>query len=582
MNARALPVDGQRVQRGYGDFGQVVDKAVRAGGQLAKGIEDAEKQANAIAVTDAETGYQADITAALQGDTKNAGNFGSAAGIAAEDAFNDDAPTGFLFTKGLTAAERSTKTLDWLEKRREERAKALANDEQKRLFEVRTGGMYQDARRKVEGHVTGQRLEAAEASVAARKAAALNAVAKDPLAEDIGRLEAGPEGAIRQFALSPEDAEAKVRKWRGDVADTRITALLTDRKWHDAEKVLEASAENLAPATVDRFKEQIARVRDAAESDRYAALAVSTSTDPATGFVDAAQAARKRENAPEYLRDEVGKRIDHKLNQAEENKKQVIAEHAAPVWEQLFQEKTLSGVDPRVVGWLQKYAKDEWKALESWERSYTRDQRAAAAAARAGRPRAGAEKDTDDQREALVELRADIVENPDKYAAMTPQQFTTTWGPRLSAKGYATGGALFAGTKDNDRQGATDVSRFVTGAKTAIKGKKAQAEFSAAIGDRVRAFKAEKKRDPTPDELEAMRISATTEVGAKTLDLPLVGPVTVGGTPAYKAEAEAKKKGKTPPKPGKVWVVGPKGKRGQAPEAGLDDWLKQNPSWKRE
>lgn len=575
MNARALPVDGQRVQRGYGDFGQVVDKAVRAGGQLAKGIEDAEKQANAIAVTDAETGYQADITAALQGDTKNAGNFGSAAGIAAEDAFNDDAPTGFLFTKGLTAAERSTKTLDWLEKRREERAKALANDEQKRLFEVRTGGMYQDARRKVEGHVTGQRLEAAEASVAARKAAALNAVAKDPLAEDIGRLEAGPEGAIRQFALSPEDAEAKVRKWRGDVADTRITALLTDRKWHDAEKVLEASAENLAPATVDRFKEQIARVRDAAESDRYAALAVSTSTDPATGFVDAAQAARKRENAPEYLRDEVGKRIDHKLNQAADNKKQVIAEHAAPVWEQLFQERTLSNVDPRVVGWLQKYAKDEWKELERYARSYGAEDRARAAAARA-RAGGGATKETDDQREALVELRADIVENPAKYAEMSAAEFTTTWGPRLSPSGYKTGGALFAGTKDNDRQGATDVSRFVTGAKTAIKGKANQAEFSAAMGDRVRAFKAEKKRDPTPDELEAMRISATTEVVTK-------GLLWDSKAPAYKAEADAKKKGPpAPAKPGKVWISGPGGKRGQAPEAGLDEWLKAHPGWKRE
>lgn len=581
---RGLSPQYGRVDRGYGDFAGVAKKFADAGAKIAASVEKAKQEADTIAVTDAETGYQGDITTALQGDTRaqqpNRYAEGTA-GNAADDAFNEpEAPTGFLYTKGMGAAEKSTATLDWLEKRRQERSKKLANDEQRRLFDARTGGMYEDARRRVEGHVTQERRAAAIASTEARKDAALQAIASDPLGESVKRNTAGPEGSIRAHALSAEDAEAKVRDWRSKVAATRIDALLGDangRNWRAAEAVLNDSTKDLGADTVRRYREQIGKFKLEADVAAQATLAIESHRDPATGFVDEEKARdQARTGTIPEQRKAVQDLADHLLNQEAEKKKAVVDAHASPAWTHLVKNHTLSGVDPRTKEWLQDNAPKEWAALEAKEEQYRARVRAAAAARRAG-DRPPPARDTRDQLEALGELQADIVENPDKYADMTPEEFNTEWGPRLGDQGYRAGTKLHAGTKDDDRVAAGDFSKFVTEQSKSMKlNKRDAADFAAAMGARRRALKGKEKREPNPDELEEMRQSATAEVATKRLG----GLLPDGRAPAYKVEGDQRRAGESPPsKPGKVRVKSPKGQPYDVDEAGLDAWLEKHPGW---
>lgn len=588
VRARPLGVDTQRLEARPTDWSPVfrnlsaatenaagLVRQVRADDEKARREADeaaarAKREADAIAVTDQETGYQGDITTAEQGDTR--GEVG------------DDVPSGFLHERGRAAIEKSAGTLDWLEKRRLERAKALANDEQKQLFLKRTGGMYEDARRRVEGHVGRERRAAAESSVEARKDAALSELARRPVGDDVGRLAAGPEGPIRALALSAEDGEAKVREWRGKVAATRVSALLGEgagRDWKAAERVLEESKADLSPKAAEQLAGDVAKVKASEDVLARARLAIESHRDEVTGFVDEERARdQARLGTPKEQFKAVMDLTDDMLGQEAEKKKAVIDDRARPVWAQLQRERTLARVDPRTQAWLQDNAPEEWKKLVH-EEAWYREQRE-----RRGREGEPAERRAQDdandlaledyrRRPASERLQLDVRKvfagSKANELGLRKIEAAQTKERDADAKGLTSGENQFV-TKTLARVDPFLISRYGN-KREGLKQAREQAE--ATIRKRYSAEVLNLDHRPSPKEEDELAAAAQAAVVSEAISgKPLQ---TRLGEPPTKPPAAPSQ----PKSAGKVEVVNEDGVPGFVAAAKLDAWLAKNPKRKR-
>ena len=128
------------------------------------------------------------------------------------------------------------------------------------------------------------------------------------------------------------------------------------------------------------------------------------------------------------------------------------------------------------------------------------------------------EGETASERRALVKFESDMVENPDRFADMSPEEFDSAYGVKLSPSGYKKAGSLFAGSKKGDRVNDAAFGKYVneqvrTNPMMIIRGhdskstkanKKALADgYRADFGEAKRAFKEEKKRDPSMAEVHS-------------------------------------------------------------------------------
>lgn len=500
------------------------DALARGVGQFASGVENAvsahEQKANALAVTEMETRFQREVTTGMVGDSTSGdptqtGEFreGEWGLDTRPGATNKAGPKGFLSLKGTAAAEKSAETMEWLDKRQKELAQELANQKARDLFLLRTGGVKEDTRRRIEGHVATQGQAAMVAALDARSAAALSEVAvsyRDPAT--VARQQAAVEGPIRALQLSKEDGDARVALWRAQVAGVRLEQFLAAKDWRGAEELFAEVKPMLGPKAA-QFEKVISAVKMDQQAERYAADFVESARDPATGRVDSAKAVASVDAVPEGpLRDEVRQRAEHRVAVEGKAWNQRVDGVYGRAFSTYLKNGTLSAVDSKDKAWLVENAPEEWRKLQMMGRSdagYARDR---------ARERTSGGGETDAQREALLRLKADLVENRERYNEMTPEEFTREWGHQLSPGGYNHAGTLLAAAKKEPPGSSGEFSRFVNDevrGSPSLKSKRTQDQFRAFMGDQRRDFLARNKREPSYEEMEAMRQSAWTTTHEK-------------------------------------------------------------------
>ena len=276
QQTRAMPTPYSNLDTRSG-----LDSLAQGVQQLGAGLEavqaraqEAKRKGDVMAVTDAETAYQHDITSTLSGN--------------AED---PRAAPGFLTTRGQAAAASSTPTLEKLDKRRGQIAQELlSNDEQRRAFMARSNGMFESARHQVEGHVSQQGLLAQQATLKARQSSALQALPGVYTSQaEVARLASAVEGPIRELALSPADADAQVAEWRSAVFATQLQQYLAAEDWKGAEKTFERVKGDLAPKVAAEIEKHISSRRTDADAEEISRLAVARNMRP-NGSIDAGAA----------------------------------------------------------------------------------------------------------------------------------------------------------------------------------------------------------------------------------------------------------------------------------------------------
>lgn len=496
-------------------------------GQVRQGIsalevarQHAAERADAVAVQDKVTQFEHRATTRLRGDSSGQA-MKTGEMVPGQWGLDLSKPTpepqpGFLSLKGVAAGEHSADLLDGLDKDRQELAQSLANDRQRQLFAQHASKMYEGYRAQVETHVSTQRRAAEEASLEAAAAVGLNSIAAN-FADD-SQVEATAkrvESAVRAFALSPEDAEAKAQAWQAQVAATRLDQFIAAKNWSKAEEVFSQSKEALGPKG-KQYAAAISTLKQDMEGERVAARLVDIARDPANGRVDMAKALEALDVMPPGpQKDETRQRLEHRLSIEERNWKQRVDKVFDRSLGSYLTSGTLSSISSADKAWLIQNDPESWdklkqRAMRDAEHRHMLGQRA----------KAESEKETDEERQALVELRADVASNPDKYLTMSQDAFNAEWWGRLSNEGYKTAGALFAATKTEQKGSSTEWSHFLEDevrSNPALSNKKKSDLWKSFMGDQRRSFIEQHKREPNFDEMEKMREASYAEVTKKGL-----------------------------------------------------------------
>lgn len=426
------------VQRGLDTLGAVTDQALyqqrRDEAKYQRELEEAKHKADVVAANDALTRYQQAETTLMDGSSQGRAAAGAklSAGVAGEQGqgaasleLKTPAPEteytpGFLATQGKDAPARSAETLDAIEKRRTEISAELANDEQRQLFNENSRRMYEATRKRVEGHVAQEIRRAEVASVEARKAVALNAIANnyaDPaFVEDQTALVVGPMAAL---ALSKEDADAKVAAWQGEVAKVRLTQYLADKDWKGAQALFAQKREQLGVHAA-QFQHAIALEREKSEADALALGIVDKARLP-TGFVEPATAIAAFQALPKEQRTEAAQQAFGKWMQLEAAKKKAAVDGVYDsALTQYLQHHQLGDVSATSEAWLRVVDPEAWRRLELM--------------AKADREHARGAPPTESQERALAQFRLWAADNPDLAAQMSEQEFQRTWAPLLARR----------------------------------------------------------------------------------------------------------------------------------------------------
>jgi hypothetical protein len=380
--------------------------------------------------------------------------------------------------------------------------------------------------------------------------------------------------------LPTEAVQAEEAKVRAEAYAIAIQSRLQAKDWEGAEAAFTTYGAKLGPRAT-QLKAAIATLKQDIQGEAAAMKLVEDARDPATGRIDAAKAYAGVDTVPGPLRDEARQRLEHRVGVEEKKWKQQVDTHYDRAFT-AYLTGGLGSVDSTDKAWLIQNAPEEWdklrrKAIADADRlRWLRDRDA----------RGPAERETQAEREALVELRADIAANPERYREMTTEEFTSAWGHRLSDPGYKEGGGLFASTKKEPKGTAAEFTRFIADevrGNPELRNKKFADQFKADMGDRRRAFLSQHKREPTLDELEEMKAGAY----AKTIRKGLLFDSEV---PAYRLrktdEPPAEKKAppplKTPPPGPDDLVTVTDGKQSRpVPASKVDAFLKKYPGWRK-
>jgi hypothetical protein len=249
--------DHSAADRAIAQAGQAVDVGVAA---YSRAAEKARQQAIASTATDAETAFTKAATAEVHGD--------SASGT-----------PGFMQLQGRAAEAEGGPVMQRIEKHRQDIANGLTNEQAKKLFLQRTGGQVESYRAGVETYVTGQRRVADVATLKARADAGLESIRANWY--NLGEAEhqtAALEGPIRALALSPEDAEADVKRWHGAVAATQVDSQLDRGDWQSAEVTLKNKGAAIEDKARSALEARLDKVKSVGAAEALAGHIVSSAT----------------------------------------------------------------------------------------------------------------------------------------------------------------------------------------------------------------------------------------------------------------------------------------------------------------
>lgn len=410
----ALP--GARVQA---DTRTGLDQVAQGVQQLGAGVSDVlerEKQkADAAAITDAETQFQSTINTALY-----------------------DRNRGVMHAQGENAVAASEGVYDTLKQARAKIAEGLANDDQKRVFQMRSGGLFEDTRRAVESHV-GQQIQVAnQASLKGRMDVGLDAIANgyaDP--KLAARQEIALEGPIQSLARSPEEAQANLADWRAKVTATRLNAFLSAKDYAGAQALFDAQKDRLG-AQAPQYEHAVQTLRGAVVGDQNA-VALVNKARKANGFLDDSVISSEVEKMPEGPDKQATFEALSKYLSLE---KQAEAQKKANVFNSgltdFLTNHSLADVNPTTRSWLHLNDPVGEQRLEELAAGW------------------GVKQDRDptpDQSKAFVKFNLDLSHNPEKYADMSSDDYAREWGHQLTEKDWRAGGEAIARMVTDSQRG---------------------------------------------------------------------------------------------------------------------------------
>lgn len=515
----------------------------RAGAELGQGVAQVGAQYDkyqatleAKAASDADSEYRRYSTDEWSGSVKpadpNAANPDSYRPWISSDGGTEQGSggatniPGFSSTRGEAAVGELDPYLERLQKKRNELAEGLS-PRAKELFLKSSQSLYDSDYARAHAHVAQQVEQAKVDSLKANLASAIDAVSRDPDDDErANAFVAQVAGAAWAMRTSDEDGEAKTDAIRAKIAETRAKSLMnnsedmTDLDQAEAvlkksKSILEASplGEEARPLMKEVERRQLAinQKRELYAADATATRIANEASDPETGWIDDAKAMdllSKAEVAP-GARKALEEKLDHKILQNQRMRKQTIDNAYSGAFSVYLKAENLDAVPVEKRNWLIDHAPEKWDELVQ-KQNRDRD--------RAKRILKGLnDPDSKGEARALLALKADMMEHPDKYADMTPETFDAMWGSKLSKSGYNTAGTLFAETKKRDRlpdkqfadyvrnkldeMPVLEMHAFDTKEMKAHK-KELRDNAAADFGEALRSFRAEKKRDPTQAEIE--------------------------------------------------------------------------------
>lgn len=423
-------------------------------------------------------------------------------------------PSGYMNLKGKSAAAATAQVLDALQKRQREIADGIEDEQLRSDFLAESNVLYEDTRRRMEIHASQQITVAEQAGQKAMVEQGLTAIAAAYDDEESVQTQfAIMADGLRKSALSEEDGRGKVLQLQQTIAKVRVEKFLAAQDFAGAARVLEASNRVLSPEDSVRLTKAITDVKSDVTAEHSAQDLVEEYRDAANGRVDAEAAIAAVDELPEGpAREKLRGRVEGRLKvEGARWNIRVDKVYSGAFTSYLQGGHRLAAIAERDKSWLIENAPEEWAKLEARER-------ADRAAERAGRGR-GSKKDAAElarQRQRMVEFRADVATNPGKYSdpTYTPERLQREWGD-LASDDYEKAGALFAGTKDDDRVAAKEFGTFLADQvrQTELaKDKDRAALYRARMGDLRRDFIAANKRQPTQAEIDEMNADAWKKV----------------------------------------------------------------------
>jgi hypothetical protein len=236
----ALPVETARPAN-YAPLEAGLENLSRGLQQYKQNVQREEQKAIAATTTDAETTFTKRVTGEIHGDSTSG-------------------KTGFMSLQGRSAEADGAPVMERIEKHRQDVANGLSNAEAKQLFLQRTGKQVESLRASVETHVSSERHKADAASLNARADAAVEAMFNAARVGDGATVKLQSmalEGPIRALALSPEDAESDVQKWRRRTVATQLDAFLEVKRLDVAEALLKYSKDLLGAQAAKKYQTEI-------------------------------------------------------------------------------------------------------------------------------------------------------------------------------------------------------------------------------------------------------------------------------------------------------------------------------------
>lgn len=348
-----------------------IEQGLQAVGQglsdVVKGAETFKKKADALRVTDSLTAYRHDVNSGLMGDRSSQGNI--------DAAFNGEkAPTGFLSTRGIEASAQSADVLTKFQKRQQEIADGL-NEDQRAQFLERSAPIYESARGSVESH-TAQQFQAAQvATTEAAKQMALDAAASGAHPDSLAKQAADIEKSIRALQLSPEDGAADVAKFRKDMAATAITAQIAAGDVKGAADRLETDKETLGTARPHLLmaldEKRKAQAKEALEFDAQALVGrVAVGARNQYGFIDPGDENKIRDAVDVQYPEKqkvMGPLAEHVINVETERRDAIIKSWTLEAKSQRRKGGTLA-ISPLLRGRLEKYNPDYLDSIDEDDR----------------------------------------------------------------------------------------------------------------------------------------------------------------------------------------------------------------------
>lgn len=596
-SGRGAPMPQQQAVGGFGALTQGVQQfgtglgntLEKAASEYDRRVKESQDKARAAEVAEAETEWNTHRTATKYGRQAT----GDGRRDAIEGAFQGESveQKGYFNRQGDDAFQAAPATFESIEKRRQELADDMTDEEAKRLFLERTRGQLDDDRNTIEAFAGKQRTVADLATLAGRKSAAIDAIQANPNnLTEVQRQTELLEEPIAKLGLSGVDKAERVKEWRREAAVAQVAAQLNGplKDWQSAEATLNNKRDVIGEKAAEHLQTRVDQLKASQGAEATASGIVKASTR-SDGSVDERKVLDKLLEVPDEKRAKVAEAIAPLRLQArqaydaetERLMSRAQASYNKNGWHGMPDElkDALNGRkdDPRGPKLYDALKHADERELDRLERkSRIRANDAAALREQTqidniAKDQWSKQLDTDlagaDLQRFLLEHKGISDDIPAHLEKMQAHQ------QMLHDKGL----------KENEKQFTVETMAALKNFEPRAGGdKESQAKLrqwkqrkeAEAIREYAELVKKNKGEKPDPEQVnkaKARIIARTQPQNDESAEAAGDAIVEVTTNPSVPPKTSAM-----------VTIVGPNGQKGRAPEAGLDAWLASHPGWKRQ